>query len=90
MTSLTLLHGLRKRRAHAGRPDSVGIASAKQMQIVEVRASAMPTLQTYDFSTSSGSVPLGLPLTSRVIFSTRASAWRSSSSQRRLSASPRS
>src|SRR5262249_19123556 len=47
-------------------------------------------LQVHDFSTSSGSVPLGLPLASRVIFSTRASAWRSNSSQRRLSASPRS
>ena len=39
---------------------------------------------------SSGSVPFGLPLASSVIFSTRASACRSKSSQRRLSASPRS
>jgi hypothetical protein len=43
-----------------------------------------------DHSTSSGSVPVGLPSASSVIFSTRASAWRNSSSQRRLSASPRS
>ena len=42
------------------------------------------------YFTSSGSVPVGLPAASSVIFSTRASAWRSSSSQRRLSASPRS
>ena len=40
--------------------------------------------------TSSGSVPVGLPVASSVIFSTRASACRSKSSQRRLSASPRS
>src|SRR5262249_19379589 len=40
--------------------------------------------------TSNGSVPVGLPELSSVIFSTRASAWRNSSSQRRLSASPRS
>ena len=42
------------------------------------------------YFTSSGSVPVGLPAASRVIFSTRASASRSSSSHRRLSASPRS
>src|SRR5450830_1374186 len=41
-------------------------------------------------STSSGSLPVGLPEASSVIFSTRASACRSSSSQRFLSASPRS
>ena len=41
-------------------------------------------------STSRGSVPVGLPLASSVIFSTRASACRSSSSQRRFRASPRS
>ena len=40
--------------------------------------------------TSSGSVPVGLPLASSVIFSTRASAWRNNSSQRRLRFSPRS
>src|SRR5262245_752312 len=40
--------------------------------------------------TSSGSVPVALPVVSRVIFSTRASAWRRSSSHRRLRLSPRS
>ena len=43
-----------------------------------------------DYGTSSGSVPVGLPAASSRIFSTRASARRNSSSQRRLSASPRS
>jgi hypothetical protein len=43
-----------------------------------------------DQSTSSGSLPVGLPELSRVIFSTRASACCSSSSQLFLSASPRS
>lgn len=42
------------------------------------------------YFTSSGSVPVGLPAASRVIFSTRASACRNNSSQRRLSSSPRS
>src|SRR5262249_1689600 len=42
------------------------------------------------YFTSRGSVPVGLPAASSVIFSTRASASRSSSSQRRLSTSPRS
>jgi hypothetical protein len=37
-------------------------------------------------STSSGSLPVGLPSASRVIFSTRASAWASNSSQRFFSA----
>src|SRR6185437_9829392 len=41
-------------------------------------------------STSRGSLPVGLPELSSVIFSTRASACRSNSSQRFLSASPRS
>src|SRR4051812_3745778 len=43
-----------------------------------------------DYGTSSGSVPVGLPAASSRIFSTRASARRSNSSQRRFSASPRS
>jgi len=42
------------------------------------------------YCTSSGATPAAWPLASVVIFSTRASAWRSNSSQRRLSASPRS
>jgi hypothetical protein len=47
-----------------------------------------PPLRRY--FTSSGSAPLGLPVASRAIFSTRASACRSRCSQRRLRTSPRS
>ena len=43
-----------------------------------------------DYWTSSGSVPVAWPLLSVVILSTRASACRSNSSQRRFNASPRS
>ena len=53
-------------------------------------ARRVPIKPWRDQGTSSGSVPVGLPEASRVIFSTRASAWRNTSSQRRLSASPRS
>ncbi len=55
-----------------------------------VRACGALTSISEVYFTSSGSVPLGLPVASSVIFSTRASAWRSNCSQRRLSASPRS
>src|SRR5262249_20411151 len=42
------------------------------------------------YCTPSGPTPDAWPLASVVIFSTRASAWRNNSSQRRFSASPRS
>ena len=60
---------------------------SQQMRIVKIsEREHLPDI----YSTSSGSVPVGLPVASSVIFSTRASACRSKSSQRRLSASPRS
>jgi hypothetical protein len=54
------------------------------------KAPMQPGLGGSSYWTSRGSVPVGWPLASVVILSTRASAWRSNSSHRRFKASPRS
>ena len=69
-------HTIRKKSQTCGR----------SVAITKLKADA----EEKDYCTSSGSAPVTWPLASVVIFSTRASACRNSSSQRRFKASPRS
>ena len=86
-----------KRRAASSAPSwQQGGFSAAPLVVLPVLAwlaAGRPewgALESPLYCTSSGSAPVTWPLASVVIFSTRASACRNSSSQRRFKASPRS
>src|SRR3954464_9164737 len=90
--------GMRKRAAHRemadvdaarydNKIDGVSRARITRRRIFSGKeAHVFPSSDTAFFFTPSGWLPVGLPAASSVIFSTRASASRSRSSQRRLSA----
>src|SRR6516225_616287 len=95
--------GMGKRAAHREVPDivaarydheidGIGRARLSGTRILSGKEAHGQSLLLREncYFTSSGSVAVGRPAASSVIFSTRASARRSNSSQRRLSASPRS